>query len=241
MRVLVLANENDAEVGLVGRRFEERGVTLELLVREDHTSWPELAGFDALVSLGSEWSVYWDHVAAPVQTEVGFLRAAHDRGLPTFGICFGSQLLAVAHSGSVQRAPASEIGWYDVAPASGASATLAGPWFQWHDDRWTPPPGAELLATSELANQAFRLGRTLAVQFHPEVTLDVITRWVTEGGGPVLDARGVDRDAFLADSALRMAEVQPRTDALVDWFLEEIAGTASTSASSTSESAGSSS
>ena len=237
MRVLVMANASDAEVGLVGRRFEEQGATLELLVREDHTSWPELAGFDALVSLGSEWSVYWDHVAAPVQTEVGFLRAAHDRGVPTFGICFGSQLLAVAHGGSVERAPASEIGWYDVAPVSGASATLTGPWFQWHDDRWTLPPGAELLATSDQANQAFRLGRTLAVQFHPEVTLDVITRWVNEGGGPVLDARGVDRDAFLADSASRMAEVQPRTDALVDWFIEEVAGSvSSTSAPSRSPS-----
>jgi GMP synthase-like glutamine amidotransferase len=227
VRVLVMANGSDSDVGLVGDRFTTNGAALDLLVREDHASWPELGRYDAIVSLGSEWSVYWDHVAEPVQAEIAFLRAAHERGVPTFGICFGSQLLAVTHGGEVHRAPSAEIGWYDVTPLPGGPSVLTGPWFQWHYDRWTPPPTAELLATSPLANQAFRVGRTLAVQFHPEVTVGVISRWLAEGGAAVLEKMGVDRAGFLADSEARMAEVRGRTDALVDWFLAEVAGSMS--------------
>jgi GMP synthase-like glutamine amidotransferase len=227
VRVLVMANRSDADLGLVGDRLDAHGAVTELLVREDHASWPELGRYDAIVSLGSEWSVYWDHVAEPVRAEIAFLRAAHARAVPTFGICFGSQLLAVALGGEVHRAPSAEIGWYDVTPTSGGSGVLTGPWFQWHYDRWTPPPGAAVLAASARANQAFRIGRTLAVQFHPEVTVEMVTRWVVdEGGGAVLDAMGVDQAGFLADCAARMAEVVGRTDALVDWFVADVAGAA---------------
>lgn len=225
MRAYVTANGYDNDAGLVGERLTALGYRLQVLHREDHDSWPALHDADLVVALGSDWSVYWDHVAGPVGTEVAALRKAHERGVPVLGICFGSQLLATALGGVVSRAPAEhvEIGWYDVTPADGAPAVVAGRWFQWHSDRWTVPLGAELLASSPNANQAFRLGRTFATQFHPEVTAGIVARW-SGGGADELAANGVDAAALVAETDRMQADVRPRTDALVDWFVREVAG-----------------
>ena len=77
----------------------------------------------------------------------------------------------------------------------------AGPWFQWHHDRWTPPPGARSVARTALAPQAFTIGRSLAVQFHPELTVDQLAGWLGNGGADYLVAHG----AALAVSCSRPA------------------------------------
>ena len=103
------------------------------------------------------------------------MRAARQRGTPILGVCFGGQLLAASFGGVVEEAPVSEIGWYEVyepdGSPNGARHPLGpGPWFQWHHDRFTPPPEADVLAVNDNAVQLFRLGRCVGTQFHPEVT-----------------------------------------------------------------------
>ena len=225
MLAYVTANRGDDDPGLVGERLAQRGYRLRVLHREDHTGWPALDDGALIVSLGSEWSVYWDHVAEPVQTEVALLRKAHERGVPVLGVCFGSQLLATALGGSVGRAPDAdvEIGWVDVPHGAGQPSAVAGRWFQWHSDRWTLPIGAQLLAVTPAANQAFRCARTLAVQFHPEVTAAVVRRWAAEVDGAELFRLGVDPATLVAETVRLQADAAPRAHALVDWFCDEVA------------------
>jgi len=96
--------------------------------------------------------------------------------IPILGVCFGAQALAAALGGTVSRAPRPEIGWHYV--ETDASWISRGPWFQWHSDRFTVPDGATELARSALAPQAFRHGRSLGVQFHPEVDGDIVSDWL---------------------------------------------------------------
>ena len=226
MRAYVTANQADDDPGLVGAQLVRRGYQLTLLHREDHDQWPDVDVADLIVSLGSEWSVYWDHVAQPVQSEVTLLRKAHERGVPVLGVCFGSQLLASALGGHVERAPAEhvEIGWFDVVASPGAPSAVGGRWFQWHFDRWTLPLGADLLASTPNANQAFRLGRSAAVQFHPEVTPAVVARWAGLADGDELRRGGIDPAAMVDETVRSQRDVTARTNALVDWFCDEVAG-----------------
>ena len=59
----------------------------------------------------------------------------------------------------------------------------AGPWLEFHGDRCLPPAaGARCWPATRSAVQAFRIGRHLAVQFHPEVDGPQLKRWLDAGG-----------------------------------------------------------
>ncbi|MFM8388053.1 MAG: type 1 glutamine amidotransferase, partial [Actinomycetota bacterium] len=163
MRAIIIANHADADGGEVALRFAQHGWSFETWNREEAADWEALPDDVGLVvPLGSDWSVYWDDIAAFVAAEATLLQAAHARGVPIFGICFGGQMLAHALGGRVERAPQPEIGWFSVDATPEMSPFLAqNPWFQWHYDRFLPPPEAVVLGTGEQGTQAFVLGRSL--------------------------------------------------------------------------------
>ena len=51
---------------------------------------------------------------------------------------------------------------------------------QWHSYEALPPQGAALLARSAGSLQAFRIGEAWGVQFHPEVTAEIVEGWIEE-------------------------------------------------------------
>ena len=117
------------------------------------------------------------------------------------GLCFGGQALAAALGGEVRAAPAPEIGWLELEPLDGG-AVAPGPWFAWHEDTFTLPPGAVELARSPVCPHAFRVGRSVGLQFHPEVTPEIIEGWV-RGGRDTLARNRIDAEAMRAQSARR--------------------------------------
>ena len=72
----------------------------------------------------------------------------------------------------------------------------SGPWLEWHFDRFTVPQSVPVVARSAVANQAFVSGRTLGVQFHPEVDETVLEAWLRVGDTAQLVEAGVTRAAF---------------------------------------------
>lgn len=218
MRGLLIANDGDGDPGIVGDHLARRGCTLDRWTRETAGGWAALERPDLILLLGSDWSVYWPHVAAEVAAEQELVRIAHAQGIPVLAVCFGAQIVASALGGAVERAPRPEIGWHLV-DSNDPEVIDAGPWMQWHSDRFSLPPGAELLATSDVGPQGFRLGRTLAVQFHPEVTASIVERWSCGPGGDELARHGVDAAALVRETAEQVERVRPAAERLVDHFL----------------------
>lgn len=222
MRALLIANAVDADPGFVGERFRHHGFAFTECHREQVGDWPDLDGHDLVLLLGSEWSVYWPEVAHPVAAESTVVREAHRRGVPQFGICYGSQLMAHALGGTVERAREPEIGWYDV--VSDLPEHIAGgPWMQWHSDIVTVPAAAVELARSPVGPQAWRIGRSFATQFHPEATETMLARW-TAGGSAELERFGRAADALMAETRANVRVSREHAEHLVDWFLDEVAG-----------------
>jgi GMP synthase-like glutamine amidotransferase len=92
-------------------------------------------------------------------------------------------------------------------------------------DKFTPPQGAEVFASTAAGPQAYRLGRMLALQFHPEVSTEIIRRWGSEAGTDAAK-HGIDLEAMYAESERRADANRERCYALVDAFLDRIAKTA---------------
>ncbi|MGD9951439.1 MAG: type 1 glutamine amidotransferase [Burkholderiales bacterium] len=117
--------------------------------------------------------------------------------VPVLGHCLGAQLMARAFGGEVRRAAAKEIGWGEVRAADNA---LARDWlddvaafeaFHWHGETFTIPPGATRIAQSaHCDNQGFALGRHFGMQFHVEMTGDMVRDWVRGGAAEIAGARG---------------------------------------------------
>jgi GMP synthase-like glutamine amidotransferase len=218
---LVIANDGDDDPGLVGAQLRIHGYRMHTVVREADEPWPTPDAADLVVVLGSEWSVYWDRVRRAVAREQAFVAAAVTAEVPVLGICFGAQLVASALGGVVSPAVHQELGWLEVEPvllAGGRPPIEPGPWFQWHADTFSLPPGAELLAHSSVGPQAFRCGSALAVQFHPEVTPAIVARWAASDPAP-LAAAGLDPATIVARTADEQARVAPAAARLVDGFL----------------------
>ena len=188
-QVLFIYNEHLATEGLLGEAFTECGydvTTFEVVPAErvhdpaGHVTFPDPADYDVVVPLGARWPVYDEALCDTwVGAEMQMLRDAADAGVPTLGVCFGGQLLAQAFGGSVARSATPEIGWYDVT-SDDESLLPGGPWFQWHFDAFTLPPGATEIARTANASQAFVLGRALGLQFHPELDRELLEGWLAD-------------------------------------------------------------
>jgi GMP synthase-like glutamine amidotransferase len=220
MRALLIANAVDADAGFVGDRFRHHGFVFTECRREHPGEWPSLDGHDLVLLLGSDWSVYWPHVADEVAAETALIRDAHARGIPQFGICFGNQSMASALGGTVERAREPEVGWYDVV-SDRPDVVAEGPWLQWHYDVVTVPPGADEIARSAVGPQAWQLGRSFATQFHPEATESMLARWTTGGGADELVKLGSTPEQLMADTRANTAVSREHAEHLVDWFLDQ--------------------
>ncbi len=176
-----------------------------------------------MLLLGSEWSVYWDTVTSSVEAECALVREAADRGVPILGICFGAQIVSHALGGSVSRAPHPEIGWYDI-DSQIPDVLAPGPWLQWHYDVFTVPTDFTCLAESSVGPQAMRRHRILATQFHPEATETMLARWSSGSGADELTRCGTTAEHLMDDTRHRVHDSRPHCDQLVDWYLDEVAG-----------------
>ncbi|HSZ41751.1 MAG TPA: type 1 glutamine amidotransferase [Trebonia sp.] len=249
MRVLFVHQNHSSSPGFVGDAYTSLGydaTEFTVVPRERYDSpdvtvtFPDPLGYDAIVAFGAAWAVYDEEaIGTWIHDEIAFTRAAIAGGVPFLGICFGGQLLATALGGSVARAPEPEVGWYTVetsapgltgpGPAEPGSAEPGraepggliepGPWFQWHVDRFTVPDSVKVVARTSRASQAFVSGRSLGLQFHPELTSSLLATWLEDGGKAELTGLGVDTDDLLARTRAVEGEAATRTHELVRRFV----------------------
>lgn len=231
-RVLFMQHDHLSPPGPVAQRFAHRGYEVheQVVVPRDKFrepnqpfTFPDPRDFDALVVMGAPWGAWDDETIGKwLLPEMDWLRTADQEGVPVFGICFGGQLLARVHGGSVARGPRPEIGWTSIWTQE-PDLVGPGPWFHWHYDRWQVPPGAREVARNSLASQAFVLRRNLAVQFHPELTPAGLTGWFENGGRALAEADGQDPEILYQHTLAEAEAAAQRSHQLVDVFLDRIA------------------
>ena len=220
LTALIIQHEEPTPPGLLGDWLDQQGAEVDVHRIDLHEWTHDPRDYDLIASLGSEFAAFDDSIPF-IDRESRLLREAVNADVPVLGLCFGGQLLARVMGGKSFRAERSEIGWLPVRTKN-PELVPEGPWFQWHFDSFTLPPGAKLLADTEVGPQAYVIGKSLGLQFHPEVTPQIMESWVGAYRHE-LDGDGVDPDALLVETHRLAPEVRHRTEHLFNHFVSDIA------------------
>jgi GMP synthase (glutamine-hydrolysing) len=188
----------------------------------------DVAGFgtpDLLVVLGGPIGAYDDALYPYLRDEIALIAARLKAGMPTLGICLGSQLMARALGAKVYPGRAKEIGWKPLTLTPVGSKLLAPligvPVLHWHGDTFDLPDGAQNLASTDVCDhQAFVYGdHGLAFQFHPEAHEAGFERWLIGHTGEITATPGVSVcDLRAATHKLSHASIGAGREVLKTWL-----------------------
>jgi GMP synthase-like glutamine amidotransferase len=190
--VFVFRHVPHETLGTVATALQSAGLATRYVDLFDSPEVPEgrqLERAAGLVVLGGPMNVDETDKYPFLAAEVQRIREAVDAEVPVLGICLGAQLLAKALGARITANRVKEIGWYPLqfTPQAAADPLLAGcgdaaTVFQWHGDTFALPAGTVHLARSKACeNQAFRCGiSAYALQFHIEVTAEMIDDWLSD-------------------------------------------------------------
>ena len=187
--VLMIVHQATSTTGRVGRLLRSRGYTEDIRCPNLGAPLPDdLDRYAGIVMFGGPMSANDDALHPGIRAELDWLDKVLAGETPFFGVCLGAQLMARALGAAVWAHPRAfvEIGFYPISGTDAGKTLFPDSLhaYQWHRESFDLPQGTRLLACSELfENQAFCHGeRHFGVQFHPDVTRDVMMRWVNGGG-----------------------------------------------------------
>ncbi len=172
--------------GYLGTFLENNNVPYEVICIDEGITVPQdLDDISGLVFMGGSMNV-----TDPLQwidDEKKLIKKAIDKNIPVLGICLGAQLMSAALGGEISHDPDMEIGWHNVEVdiKNKNNKWLQGlpekftP-FHWHADTFSIPEDATVLLHSKCRkNQAFAIKNSIAIQFHLEMTVEMVKEWVS--------------------------------------------------------------
>jgi GMP synthase (glutamine-hydrolysing) len=155
---------------LIARRVREAKVFSEIVPSTITAAEIKAKNPAAIILSGGPSSVYADN--APIMD-----RSIFDLGIPTFGICYGFQVMAEALGGVVSHTGKSEFGRTEIKVNAASKIFTSLPiqqhvWMSHGDAVTTAPSGFTICATTAdtpIAAFENESGLLAGVQFHPEV------------------------------------------------------------------------
>lgn len=222
--ILCIVHQRFSYPGRLGRLFMERGYLLDVRCPQLGQALPKTPdSYVATLMFGGPMSANDEHLPG-IATELRWLEQNMNSSTPFVGVCLGAQILARVLGASVALHPEGfvEIGYVPIEPTDDGASYFASPLdqvFQWHKEGFDAPAGTVALAHGKAAfeNQFFRYGDlAYGIQFHPEVTLQMLNRW-TIGAAHMLELPGaMARDDQLEGHRLHDPALDTWSNAFVD-------------------------
>ncbi|MEZ5925495.1 MAG: glutamine amidotransferase [Hyphomicrobiaceae bacterium] len=222
--VLIVLHGHHSCPGRIGQALRQRGHVLDVRKPRFGDVLPEtMAHHAGAVIFGGPMSA--NDPDDYIKTEIDWIGVPLKEEKPFLGVCLGAQMLARHLGARVSFHPEAyvEIGYYPVCPTG--AGQVYGPWpdrvYHWHREGFDVPSGGVVLAEGPtFPNQAMAYGKAaLAVQFHPEITYALVTRW-THDASHRLGLKGAQsREDQLNGHLRHNAAVLSWLDAFLDQWL----------------------
>lgn len=181
--VLLVVHQEHSDPGRIRERLMALGFGCDI---RRHACGDPLPGtldrHAGVVIFGGPMSANDDHHAF-IRNEMRLIERTLTAGKPFLGICLGAQMLARTHGSRVAPHPEGwhEIGYYRIDPTEAGRSLFEDGFhaYQWHGEGFEMPDlGIRLAGSDYFPNQAFRIGgNAYGVQFHPDVTPQMMERW----------------------------------------------------------------
>ncbi|MFY0564640.1 glutamine amidotransferase-related protein [Archangium lansingense] len=218
---VVLIHDEEEGPGQLGPALRRSGFTLDVRCRDPR---PEDTEADLVVVMGKSLGLQEGEPPPLLEEARRLLARRLEAGRPSLGIGLGARLLAAAAGARVHPGEKGPV--LGVHPVSLTLEGLSDPLFagfeeffdvlHWQGDTFEPVPGAQLLAsTARYPQQAFRVGKSYGVQFHPEVDGGLFERWVHSSQEDATRV-GLTAEELLKREAPRVARVQQHAMLLME-------------------------
>ena len=207
--------------GYLGDFLSAQNIAWQIIKVDEGEPLPaSILDYSGMVLMGGPMSVN-DNLPwmTPLLT---LIREARDHNVPLLGHCLGGQLMSKALGAEVTKNPTKEIGWGEV---SVSQNEIAKNWFgnietfnafHWHGETFSLPQGAiHLLASPYCQNQAWSMGKHLALQTHIEMTTEMVIKWCEEGEKEIRDSA--------VSAAVQQVDAMQQELPLHCFFLQKVA------------------
>jgi GMP synthase (glutamine-hydrolysing) len=227
LQVHVIQNVADPDTGWLGETLAERGARTVVVRGFAGDPMPDPGSVDALVVLGGPQGAYELDHHPYLADEIDLLRRADEGGTPVLGICLGGQLLAAALGGRAYPTGDIEYGYPAITLTEAGRGDpvlreLDGPVLAWHHDTFDLPPGGDLLAVSDRFPFAFRRGRSIGLQFHPEASPRMLAGWLSRTPAATLEQDRIDGDAWVGHARSVAGSARAVSARLFAAWLDEV-------------------
>lgn len=181
--ILSIQNIECESLGNLKNYFLEGGFKVYEVLATRQKIPDRIDNYDAVILLGGPMSANdsYEYLKKEKQIVIESIKLK----IPVLGICLGSQIIADSVGAKVYRGSKKEIGWGSVEITDiGKTSLFKGisekeiQVFHWHGDTFDLPNEAKTLSFSNLYTQAFEYKTAIGLQFHLEVTEQMILEWI---------------------------------------------------------------
>ena len=231
MKFLVILHASYEGPGLIKEWISLQNHTLKEVYAWDLESLTPQDDFDALIIMGGPMGVHDEEQYPWLKPEKEFIKNAIDSGIKILGICLGSQLISHCLGAKVYKNSEPEIGWFPI-----KKKFFMHSWFplfdevekenvfHWHSDTYDLPDGSvPLFESAACKNQAYAVeDQILALQFHPEITEELINAFIENGRSDIRPAHYIQSEArMLSNYKLYSGSSKDILNDLLDDFFTE--------------------
>ena len=196
--IAIVQHEDHVPPGLIDRVMTERGIEHRIVDATGDPVWPATEDLGGLVVMGGTMNVDQTDEYPFLKQSRDLMASSIETGVPTLGVCLGSQMMARVLGAEVRQAEFRNARFSPLDLTNeGKTDPLVAPFegievLQFHEDTFDFPPGVIRLATSRASGlgQAFRYGdRAYAIQFHFEVDAEIVRSWTERIGAEAMTER----------------------------------------------------